>query len=48
VAAAMWHVSQPGLSCRRCGVDFATVDSLREHFKQEHARPSSGATRREK
>ena len=41
VAAAMWHVSKPSLSCRRCGVDFATVDALRIHFRQEHRRTAA-------
>lgn len=43
VAAAMWHVSKPTMSCRRCGVDFATVDSLREHFRQKHRQKPTGA-----
>ena len=41
VAAAMWHVSKPSLSCRRCGVDFATVDALRIHFRDEHRRTAA-------
>lgn len=38
-AAAMWHVSEPTLCCRRCGnVTFGSVEALRAHFKEMHAR----------